>query len=231
MASCSRSAAAGALVVTAVSARDRTRDRGVRSPASPWFDDPVEMAARADADVIVELIGGSDGPAKATIEAAIAARPPRRHREQGAARDPRHGAGRPPRRRASRSPSRRRSPAAFRSIKALREGLAANRITRVYGILNGTCNYILTVMRETGRAFADVLAEAQRLGYAEADPAFDIDGVDAAHKLAILAGVAFGTEVNFKAIHVEGIRHVDADRHRLRGRARLPHQAARHRAG
>ena len=95
-------------------------------------------------------------------------------------------------------------------IKALREGLAANRIGRVAGILNGTCNYILTVMREGRRDFAEVLAEAQRLGYAEADPAFDIDGVDAAHKLAILAALAFGRPVDFAAVHVEGIRDISA---------------------
>jgi homoserine dehydrogenase len=95
-------------------------------------------------------------------------------------------------------------------IKSLREGLAANRVQRVYGILNGTCNYILTQMRRSGRAFDDVLGEAQRLGYAEADPSFDIDGVDAAHKLAILAAVAFGTEVDIAGVHVEGIRHVGA---------------------
>ena len=93
-------------------------------------------------------------------------------------------------------------------VKTLREGLVANGLSRVYGILNGTCNYILTAMRESGRAFDDVLEEAQRLGYAEADPGFDIDGVDAAHKLAILAAVAFGCEVDFEAVHVEGIRRV-----------------------
>jgi homoserine dehydrogenase len=95
-------------------------------------------------------------------------------------------------------------------LKGLREGLAANNVQRVYGILNGTCNYVLTEMRETGRDFADVLAEAQRLGYAEADPSFDIDGIDAAHKLSLLAAVAYGTEINFKGVHVEGIRHVSA---------------------
>jgi len=95
-------------------------------------------------------------------------------------------------------------------IKTLREGLAANTFTRIYGILNGTCNYILTTMRESGRDFADILAEAQRLGYAEADPSFDIDGIDAAHKLAILSSVAFGSEVDFAGIHVEGIRHISA---------------------
>jgi homoserine dehydrogenase len=95
-------------------------------------------------------------------------------------------------------------------IKALREGLAANRIRRVAGILNGTCNFILTSMRERGREFADVLAEAQKLGYAETDPSFDIDGVDAAHKLAILAALAFGRAVNFDEVHVEGIRNISA---------------------
>jgi homoserine dehydrogenase len=96
-------------------------------------------------------------------------------------------------------------------IKALREGLAANELVEVYGILNGTCNYILTQMEATGRDFADVLAEAQELGYAEADPSFDIDGIDTAHKLAILASVAFGVEVNFAGIHIEGLRHVSAE--------------------
>jgi homoserine dehydrogenase len=95
-------------------------------------------------------------------------------------------------------------------IKALREGLSGNRLSSVYGILNGTCNYILTVMRATGRDFSDVLADAQALGYAEADPSFDVDGVDAAHKLAILTSLAFGTQVDFDKVHIEGIRHVSA---------------------
>jgi homoserine dehydrogenase len=95
-------------------------------------------------------------------------------------------------------------------IKALREGLAGNRISRIAGILNGTCNYILTQMRERGREFAEVLADAQKLGYAEADPSFDIDGVDAAHKLAILAALAFGRPVAFDAVYVEGIRRISA---------------------
>ena len=93
-------------------------------------------------------------------------------------------------------------------VKTLREGLAGNRISRVYGILNGTCNYILTTMRETGRSFDDVLAEAQQLGYAEADPSFDVDGIDTAHKLALLAALAFGCPPHFAAVYTEGIRHV-----------------------
>ncbi|NVN32519.1 homoserine dehydrogenase, partial [Endobacter medicaginis] len=95
-------------------------------------------------------------------------------------------------------------------IKAVREGLAADRLTRIGGILNGTCNYILTTMRETGRDFASVLADAQALGYAEADPSTDIDGIDAAHKLAILAALAFGRPVDFASVHVEGIRRISA---------------------
>ena len=96
-------------------------------------------------------------------------------------------------------------------IKALREGFVGNRIESIHGILNGTCNYILTTMRETGREFDDVLDEAQRLGYAEADPTFDVDGIDAAHKLALLASVAFGCEVDFDSVHVEGIRQISAE--------------------
>lgn len=198
------------LVVTAVSARDRNKDRGVSLAGLQWFDDPVALAAKADAEVVVELIGGSDGPAKKTIETAIASG--RHVVTANKALLAVHGTA------LARAAEAKGVSLSYEAavaggipvIKALREGVAANRITRVYGILNGTCNYILTVMRETGRSFADVLAEAQKLGYAEADPAFDIDGVDAAHKLAILAGVAFGTEVNFNAIHIEGIRHVDA---------------------
>jgi homoserine dehydrogenase len=198
------------LVVTAVSARERKRDRGVPLEGIAWFDDPAEMAAKADADVVVEVIGGSDGPAKRTIEAAIKAG--RHVVTANKALLAIHGTA------LARAAEAKGVSLAYEAavaggipvIKALREGIAANRVTRVYGILNGTCNYILTVMRESGRAFDDVLAEAQRLGYAEADPAFDIDGIDAAHKLAILAGVAFGAEVNFNSIHIEGIRHVDA---------------------
>ncbi|KAA2212639.1 homoserine dehydrogenase [Teichococcus oryzae] len=198
------------IIVTAVSARDRGRDRGVPLDGLRWYDDPVAMAREAEADVVVELIGGSDGPARALVEAALAAGRPvvtankallalrgaelaRQAEEAGAALayEAAVAGGIP-------------------AIKALREGLAANRISRVTGILNGTCNYILTCMREQKREFGDVLAEAQKLGYAEADPSFDIDGVDAAHKLAILAALAFGRPVEFGAVHVEGIRNITA---------------------
>jgi homoserine dehydrogenase len=198
------------IVVVAVSARERKRDRGVDLSAMEWHDNPVGLAARKDVDVVVELIGGADGPAKALIEAAIAAG--KHVVTANKALLAHHGTA------LAEAAERRGVAIAYEAavaggipiIKTLREGLAGNAIKRVYGILNGTCNYILTTMRETGREFADVLAEAQKLGYAEADPSFDIDGVDAAHKLAILTSVAFGCRINFAGIHVEGIRNVSA---------------------
>jgi homoserine dehydrogenase len=198
------------IAVTAVSARDRTRDRGVSLSGLRWYDDPVALAADAKVDVVVELIGGSDGPARALVERALAAGKPVVTANKALLAV--HGAE------IAEMAESRGVPLAFEAavaggipaIKAIREGLAANRIQRVAGILNGTCNYILTTMRAERREFGEVLAEAQRLGYAEADPSFDIDGVDAAHKLAILAALAFGRPVDFGAVHVEGIREVSA---------------------
>ena len=196
--------------VTAVSARDRARDRGVNLDNVAWFDDAVAMAREADAEVVVELIGGADGPAKAVCEAAIGAG--RHVVTANKALIAMHGTSMA--RMAEGAGVALGYEAAVAGgipiIKALREGLAANNITSLYGILNGTCNYILSAMRDSGREFADVLAEAQTLGYAEADPGFDVDGVDAAHKLAILTSVAFGCEVDFASVYIEGIRHVSA---------------------
>ncbi len=196
------------LEVVAVSARDRTRDRGVPLDSVAWFEDAAAMAREAPADVVVELVGGSDGIARAIVEAAIAAG--RSVVTANKALLALHGTSLA--RAAERAGVSLNFEAAVAGgipiVKALREGLAANRVGRIYGILNGTCNFILTTMRETGRSFDDVLAEAQRLGYAEADPSFDVDGIDAAHKLAILSSLAFGTEVDFEHIHIEGIRHV-----------------------
>jgi len=198
------------IAVTAVSARDRSRDRGIPLTGLRWYDDPVALAADPGVDAIVEVIGGADGPARALIEAALAAKKPVVTANKALLAV--HGAA------LAAVAEKQGVPLAFEAavaggipvIKALREGLAGNRISRVTGILNGTCNYILTVMRERGREFSEVLAEAQKLGYAEADPAFDVDGIDAAHKLAILAALAFGRPVDFGAVHVEGIRHVSA---------------------
>jgi homoserine dehydrogenase len=198
------------LVVTAVAARDQARDRGIDLTHVRWEHDALALAIAPDVDVVVELIGGSDGIARALVNAALsnckhvvsANKALLAH--EGTA--------------LARLAEQNGVALAFEAavaggipiLKALREGLAANNVQRIYGILNGTCNYVLTTMRESGRDFADVLGEAQRLGYAEADPSFDIDGVDAAHKLALLAAVAFGTEVDFAGVQVEGIRHVSA---------------------
>jgi homoserine dehydrogenase len=198
------------LKLVAISARDRGKDRGVDLSGVRWFDDPVAMAKAKGVDVVVELIGGANGVARAVVEGAIKAS--RDVVTANKALLAHHGfelAG---------AAERKGVQLAFEAavaggipiIKALREGLAGNRLSRVYGILNGTCNYILTEMRRSGRDFADVLAEAQAKGYAEADPSFDVDGIDAAHKLAVLSAVAFGARVNFKAVHVEGIRHISA---------------------
>ena len=198
------------IAVTAVSARDRSKDRGVPVSGLRWYEDPVALAADPGVDVVVELIGGSEGPAKALVEAAIAAGKPVVTANKALLAV--HGADLAAAAEAKGVALGFEAAVAggIPAIKALREGLAANRIARIAGILNGTCNYILTQMRERGREFADVLADAQKLGYAEADPAFDIDGVDAAHKLAILAALAFGRPVAFDAVYVEGIRRVSA---------------------
>ncbi len=196
------------IVVIAVSARDAGKDRGFCKDGLTWYDNAVDMADDANVDVVVELIGGSDGVAKNLVEKALANA--KHVVTANKALVAHHGTA------LAKSAEGAGVVLAYEAavaggipiVKALREGLAANSVSRVYGILNGTCNYILSNMRETGKPFDTALAEAQELGYAEADPAFDVDGVDAAHKLAILASLAFGTEVNFDAIHCEGIRHV-----------------------
>ena len=197
--------------IVAVSALNKSKDRGVNLSRFKWFDDPVDMAQNASADIFVELIGGSEGTAKDACEAAIGA--DRHVVTANKALIAEHGTA------LAIAAEKAGVVLAYEAavaggipiIKALREGLTGNRIKRLQGILNGTCNYILTTMRETGRSFDDVLSEAQELGYAEADPSFDIDGVDAAHKLAILSSVAFGTEIDFASVHIEGIRHIAAE--------------------
>ncbi len=203
-----------ALEVVAVTARDRAKDRGADLNTAlsgvTWHSDPLALAADPAVDVVVELMGGSDGPAKGLVEAALAAGKPVVTANKALIAH--HGAA------LARLAEAHDTTFAFEAavaggipvIKMLREGLAANDFSRIYGILNGTCNYILTTMRESGREFADVLADAQKLGYAEADPAFDVDGVDAAHKLAILAALAFGSEVAFDKVEIEGIRQISA---------------------
>jgi homoserine dehydrogenase len=195
------------IVVTAVSARSR-KDREFSLEGLNWHDDPVALATDPDVDVVVELIGGSDGPAKDLAEAAIAAG--KSLVTANKALLAMHGAALAVAAEAAGLVIAYEAAVAggIPAIKVLREGLAANQVSRVAGILNGTCNYILTTMREEGRDFGDVLADAQALGYAEADPSFDVDGIDAAHKLAILAGLAFGVKIDFSLLHIEGIRRI-----------------------
>ena len=192
--------------VVAVSAKSKDKKRDVDLTGVEWIADCRDIADIDNIDVVIELVGGSEGVAKELVEKAITngksvitankalvATHGNNIRELVAKHDVMFGyeaavAGGIP------------------IIKTIREGLASNRLGKIYGILNGTCNYILSVMRETGQEFEDILADAQRLGYAEADPSFDVDGVDAAHKLAILSAIAFQTPINFNGVYVEGIR-------------------------
>ena len=194
--------------IVAVSARSRTLDRGIDISSYRWYDVSAEMADADDIDLVIELIGGSDGIAKVLAEKALAAG--KHIVTANKALIAHHGTALA--KIAEKTGAAIYCEAAVAGgipiLKALREGLAGNQISRVYGILNGTCNYILTEMRDTGRTFDDVLLEAQKLGYAEADPTFDVDGIDTAHKLAILSAISFGTKVNFEGIHVEGIREI-----------------------
>ena len=194
--------------IVAVSARNRGRDRGVDLSGFTWSDDPVSLASQGDVDVVVELIGGADGPALALAEATIANG--KAFVTANKAMIAHHGVALA--KAAEDADVALKYEAAVAGgipvIKGLREGAAANEITHVYGILNGTCNYILTTMESEGRGFDDVLADAQALGYAETDPSFDIDGIDAAHKLAILASLSFGTRLDFGAVRITGIRDV-----------------------
>ncbi len=197
--------------ISAVSARSRSKDRGVNLSSYAWEDDPVALASRDDVDVFVELMGGEDGPAKAATEAALALGKDvitankamlAMHGQSMALAAEEKGCA-------------LKYEAAVAGgipvIKALGEGLAGNEITRVMGVMNGSCNYILTRMEDAGLPYADVFAEADGLGYLEADPQLDVGGIDAAHKLALLSSLAFGTQVNFAGIELEGIERVSIE--------------------
>ncbi|MES2043497.1 MAG: homoserine dehydrogenase [Pseudomonadota bacterium] len=194
--------------IVAVSARDRSKDRGVDISRFDWVDDTTALAHHDKADVVVELVGGSDGPALTLARAALGAG--KSFVTANKAMIAHHGLE------LARAAEAAQVALKFEAavaggvpvIKGLREGAAANVLSRVYGILNGTCNFILSTMESEGRDFAEVLAEAQAKGFAEADPSFDIDGVDAAHKLSILASLAFGTRPAFGDVATSGIRHV-----------------------
>jgi len=196
------------ITVTAVCARSRSRDRGIDTTDLVWFDDPVALAKSDGIDLFVELIGGEDGPALAAVKAALEiGRPVVTANKALLAR---HGVTLA--KAAEESGAQLGFEAAVAGgipvIKTLREGLGSARIARVYGIMNGTCNYILTRMGNEGISFAECLADAQKLGYAEADPTFDVEGYDTAHKLAILASLCFGCEIAPDEIFVEGITKI-----------------------
>lgn len=197
-----------AIEIVAVTARDRTKDRGVDIAGYRWTDDMTALAMADDVDVVVELVGGSDGPALTLAREALSSG--KAFVTANKAMIAHHGLELATLAEANGLALKYEAAVAggIPVIKGLREGVAANRITRVYGILNGTCNYILSAMEKDGRDFADVLKDAQAAGFAEADPAFDIDGVDAAHKLAILASLCFGTQVNFGGVDISGIRKI-----------------------
>jgi len=197
--------------ITAVSGRDRNKSRPVSLDGMTWYDNAVDLASDDNVEMVLELIGGSEGVAKDLCEAALKAGKPVVTANKALLAV--HGTA------LAKLAEEKNVPLAYEAavaggipiVKAMREGLAGNAISRVYGILNGTCNYILTEMEETGGDFSAILADAQKLGYAEADPSFDIDGVDAAHKLSILTSLAFGTPVDFDSVYIEGIRAVSAE--------------------
>ncbi|MCB2117377.1 MAG: homoserine dehydrogenase, partial [Rhodobacteraceae bacterium] len=199
------------ITISAISARDRKKNRDADLSAYSWEDDPVQLAGREDIDVFVELMGGHEGKALAATRAAIAAgkdvvtanKAMLAHHGQALAEE------------AEAKGSVIRFEAAVAGgipvVKALTEGLAGNRITRVLGVMNGTCNYILTRMASAGLPYDAVFEEARQLGYLEADPNLDVGGIDAGHKLSLLASIAYGTKVSFDAVELEGIGRISID--------------------
>ena len=196
--------------LVAVSARHKNKDRGIALGKIDFYDNPVELAKREDVDCVIELIGGEGDPALTLIKEAIANG--KSVITANKALLAHHGMNL-----ASMAEKKGVVLAAEASVgggipclKLIREGLVANRISRIAGILNGTSNYILSEMSESGRDFASVLKEAQDLGYAEADPSFDIDGIDSAHKLVLLAALGFGIAPDLKQVSTRGIRSLSS---------------------
>jgi homoserine dehydrogenase len=197
--------------VVAVSARSRNKGRSIDLKTLRWVADPVALAADPEIDVFVELMGGAGDPAKIAIETALGNGKSVVTANKALLAE--HGTPL-----AALAEKQRKAlnfeaavGGAIPIVKTLREGLAGSSFARVYGILNGTCNYILTRMEHEKLSFAECLKDAQRLGYAEADPTFDVEGYDTAQKLAILASLAFGTQVNSEAVYVEGISSIEPE--------------------
>ncbi len=196
------------ITITAVSARSRTKNRDVDLSGYDWEDDPVALAKRADVDVFVELMGGESGPAKSATEAAIAAGKDVVSANKALLAI--HGQSLAEAAEAKGCAIRFEAAVAggIPVIKSLTEGLAGNEISRVIGVMNGSCNYILTRMEDAGLSYEEVFEEANQLGYLEADPELDVGGIDAGHKLALLSAIAFGTQVDFPNVELEGIGSV-----------------------
>ena len=197
--------AGGKAVVTGVSARSKSRPRPFDISGFAWFDDPVELAKSPQTEIFVELIGGSDGPAKAAVEAALKLGKPVVTANKALIAE--HGLELAALAEANNAPLLFEAAVmgGTPAVKMLREAMVGDDVVSVAGILNGTCNYILTEMEAGGRDFGDVLAEAQAKGYAEADPTMDVGGFDAAHKITILAALAFGCAPNYAAAEIEGV--------------------------
>jgi homoserine dehydrogenase len=204
-----------AVIITAVSARDRSKNRDADLSGFAWETDPVALARRDDVDVFVELMGGHEGPARDATEAAITAG--KDVVTANKALLAHHGHALAIAAEAQGCAIRFEAAVAggIPVIKALTEGLAGNAIRRVMGVMNGTCNYILTRMQSAGLPYATVFEEARQLGYLEADPDLDVGGIDAGHKLSLLAAIAFGTQVSFDAVELEGIGAISIDDIRL----------------
>ena len=192
--------------VVAVSAKSKDKKRDVDLTGVEWIADCRDIADIDNIDVVIELVGGSEGVAKDLVEKAITNGKSVITANKALVATHGNNIGELVAKHEVMFGYEAAVAGGIPIIKTIREGLASNRLSKIYGILNGTCNYILSVMRETGQEFEDILADAQRLGYAEADPSFDVDGVDAAHKLAILSAIAFQTPINFSGVYVEGIR-------------------------
>lgn len=221
--------------VTAVSARDKTKNRDLNLEDISWVDHPVDLATRDDVDVVVEMMGGEGDPAFSLVSTALKNYKPVVTANKALLAC--HGVE------LARIAEENNTALLYEAavaggipiIKMIREGLSANRIEALYGIMNGTCNYILTTMERTGQDFIDVLDEAQKLGYAEAEPSLDVDGGDTGHKLSILSALAFGCQPDFKSLSVTGIRAISAeDIHiadELGYRIKLIGQACRQKSG
>ncbi len=215
--------------VVAVTARSKGKKRGVDLSGMRWAKTPLDVASDPEIDCFVELMGGAGEPALSAIEAALKAG--KSVVTANKALIAKHGLklGALAEKHSATLHYEAGVAGAVPVIKTLREGLSGTTVNRVYGILNGTCNYILTRMELEGLSFADCLADAQRLGYAEADPTFDVEGFDTAQKLTILASLAFGIKIAESAVYVEGISSIDVGGSARGAGAWLPRQTARRR--